>query len=144
MAVDVAVVAVAVALRLAYQLGWLGLPGWLDRLLAMLVLVYVIRLVLQWALLFQRSDGYAVLANALRCHDLSRATWLTTKLRLWRLTDTEAAELAAIHATGEPPAGSDGATWLACSRWPGCWWPSSSRSWSRWCARSVASCYTPR
>jgi putative peptide zinc metalloprotease protein len=96
MAIDTTVLAVALALRLADRLAWLGLPGWLDRLLAMLVLLQLIRLLLQWALLFQRSDGYAVLANALRCHDLTRATWLTTKRRLRRLTGADATELASI------------------------------------------------
>jgi hypothetical protein len=43
-----------------------------------------------------RSDGYAVLANALHCHNLYRATWLTAKDRLWRLPPDEAAELTGI------------------------------------------------
>jgi putative peptide zinc metalloprotease protein len=95
-AVDLAVAALALALRLAHQDGLIPLPSWLDRLLAAIVLLQLFRTFLQGALLFLRTDGYAVLANALRCHDLYRATWLTTKRRLWRLTEPEAAELAAI------------------------------------------------
>jgi putative peptide zinc metalloprotease protein len=96
MAFEVTLVAVALALRLAHRADAITLAGWLDRLLAAVVLVHVMRIVWQWAALFMRSDGYAVLANALRCHDLFQATWLTTKERLWRLTGPEATELASI------------------------------------------------
>lgn len=96
MAIDVVVLAVLLGLRLAHRVDLLHLAGWVDRLLAALVLLLLLRLLWQWAALFMRSDGYAVLANALRCHDLYRTTWLTTKNRLWRLTGPEAAELAAV------------------------------------------------
>jgi hypothetical protein len=96
MAFDVVVLAVALGLRLAYRVDLVGLPGWVDRLLAAVVLMQLLGIVWQWAALFLRSDGYAVLANALRTHDLYRATWLTTKDRLWRLTGADAAELASI------------------------------------------------
>jgi hypothetical protein len=96
MAFDVTLVAVALALRLAHRADAIMLAGWVDRLLAAVVLVHLMRIVWQWAALFLRSDGYAVLANALRCHDLFRATWLTTKERLWRLTGPEVAEFASI------------------------------------------------
>lgn len=95
-AVDLTVAALALALRLTHQDGLVPLPAWLDRLLAAIVLLQLYRTFLQGTLLFLRTDGYAVLANALRCHDLYRATWLTTKRRLWRLTDPEATELATI------------------------------------------------
>ncbi|HEY8450815.1 MAG: hypothetical protein FWJ70_12075 [Micromonosporaceae bacterium] len=95
MAFDAVVLAVALSLRLANRTGALVLPGWLDRLLAAVVLVQVVVIVWQWGAVFLRSDAYAILANALRCHDLYRTTWLTTKDRLWRLTDAERAELNA-------------------------------------------------
>lgn len=96
MAFDVAVLAAALGLRLAHRTDLIVLPGWVDRLLAAVVLVQLLGIIWQWAALFLRSDGYAVLANALRCHDLYRATWLTTKDRLRGLTATETTELAAI------------------------------------------------
>jgi hypothetical protein len=95
-AVDLTVAALALALRFAHQEGLVTLPSWLDRLLAAIVLVQLFRTFLQGALLFLRTDGYALLANALRCHDLYRATWLTMKRRLWRLSEPEAAEFAAM------------------------------------------------
>jgi len=93
---NVVVLAVALGLRLAHRTDLFVLPAWLDRLLAAVVITQILAIVWQWAALFLRSDGYAVLANALRCHDLNRATWLTTKARLWRVTEAEAAEFAAI------------------------------------------------
>jgi hypothetical protein len=94
MALDVTVLAAALAPRLAHRVDLVTLPGWLDRFLGGVGLVLVTGIIWQWAALIARSDGYAILANALRCHDLYRATWLTTKERLWRLTADEAAELA--------------------------------------------------
>jgi hypothetical protein len=96
MAFDVAALAVALGLRLAHRSDLVVLPGWLDRLLAAVVLVQLVAIGWQGAALFIRTDGYAVLANALRCHDLYRATWLTTKDRLWGLTATEITELGTI------------------------------------------------
>jgi putative peptide zinc metalloprotease protein len=93
---DVVVLAAALGLRLTNRIGLLALAGWIDRLLAAIVLMQLTAVVWQWAALFMRSDGYAVLANALRCHDLYRATWLTTKDMLWKLTAVEAKELVAI------------------------------------------------
>lgn len=98
MAFDVTLLAVVLALRLGYRADLLPLPGWLDRLLGSVVLLQVISIGWQWAALLMRSDGYAVLANALRCHDLYRATWLTTKQRVWRLTEAETTELASMSA----------------------------------------------
>jgi hypothetical protein len=96
MAFDAVTVAVALGLRLAHHHSLLVLPGWADRLLAAIILVQLVGILWQWAALVMRSDGYAVLANALRCHDLYRATWLTSKQRLWRLAGAENAELSAI------------------------------------------------
>jgi hypothetical protein len=96
MAFDCVVLAVALLLRLLYRESLLGLPPVIDRILGAAVLTLVFGVVWQWAGVFLRSDGYAVLANALRCHNLYRATWLTAKDRLWRLTPADAAELADI------------------------------------------------
>lgn len=93
-AIDGVVLATALGLRLAHRSDLITLPSWVDRLLAAVVLALLLVTIWQLAALFMRSDAYAVLANALRCHDLYRATWLTTKQRLWRLTDAESAELA--------------------------------------------------
>ena len=98
MALDITIVAVALCLRLAHRSGLVVLPGWLDRLLAAAVLILLVGVVWQWAALFMRSDGYAVLANVLRCHDLYRATWLTTKYRIWVLSNEESTELAGISS----------------------------------------------
>jgi putative peptide zinc metalloprotease protein len=95
MAFDGTVLAGALGLRLLDEYGVPGLPATIDRLLALVVLVEVLGIVWQWAGAFLRTDGYAVLANALRCHDLYRTTWLTTKNRLVRLSPAEREELAA-------------------------------------------------
>ncbi|MFI5496820.1 hypothetical protein [Actinoplanes sp. NPDC051859] len=96
MAIDGVVVAVALGLRLLYREDLIALPPTVDRVLATVILAQTIALVWQCAAVFLRSDGYAVLANALRCHNLYRATWLTLKSRLWRLGAGETAELADI------------------------------------------------
>ncbi|MEV4481409.1 hypothetical protein [Micromonospora coxensis] len=93
MAFDCCMLVVALLARLAYQRGVLALPPTLYRVLGAVVLFTILAIVWQWAALFARSDGYAVLANLLRCHDLHRATWLTTKRRIWRLSDDEQREL---------------------------------------------------
>lgn len=113
MAFDVAVLAVALATRWAHRVDLIDMPGWLDRLLAAVVLAQLLGIVWQWAALFMRSDGYAVLANALRCHDLYRATWLVSKGRLGRLSAAEAAELASISAHDRRVAGWFGVLYLA-------------------------------
>jgi hypothetical protein len=96
MAWDTSLLAGALALRLLYRADLLGLPPTLDRLLGVVVLTQVVTLTWQGAAIFLRTDGYAVLANALRCHNLYRASWLTTKDRFWRLTPAETAELAEV------------------------------------------------
>jgi hypothetical protein len=96
MALNGVLLAVALGLRLLYRADALPVPPVVDRLLGVVVLYEMFAIVWQWAAVFLRSDGYAVLANALRCHNLYRATWLTAKDRLWPLTPAEADELAAI------------------------------------------------
>jgi putative peptide zinc metalloprotease protein len=56
-----------------------------------------------------------VLTNALRCNDLYRATWLTTKDRVWRLTPAEIAELDAIGTRDRRVARWFGLVYLAGS-----------------------------
>ncbi|MEU5861885.1 hypothetical protein ABZ815_11965 [Nonomuraea sp. NPDC047529] len=94
MAIDVVVVATALGLRLLDRAGMLTLPETLSGLLGAVVLYRLVGIVWQWAAVPMRSDGYAVLANALRCHNLYRVTWLTAKAGLFRLPPAEAAELA--------------------------------------------------
>lgn len=56
---------------------------------------------------------YAVLANALRCHDLHRATVLTTRDRLLGLDETERRELEAISEHDRSVASWFGVAYLA-------------------------------
>jgi putative peptide zinc metalloprotease protein len=95
MALDSTVLAAALGLRWLYLAGVVGLPAVLARLLGAIVLLQSISIATQWLLLFARSDAYAVIANALRCHNLYRTTWLTAKRRLWPLSTAEESELAA-------------------------------------------------
>ncbi|MFC4015026.1 hypothetical protein ACFOY2_47975 [Nonomuraea purpurea] len=92
MAIDTVVLATALGLRL------LEPPGPLDDFLAAVVLSQIFGIIWQWAALPLRSDSYALLANALRCHNLYRTTWLTAKAKLLRLTQDEAAELSEMSA----------------------------------------------
>jgi putative peptide zinc metalloprotease protein len=95
LAMDVTLLAVALGLRLLHREQVLTLPAVLDRFLGVTVLAQTYVIVWQWAALPMRTDGYAVLANALRCHNLYRITWLTLRDRLFRLSGEQAAELAA-------------------------------------------------
>lgn len=96
MAIDVTILSVALGLRFPDARTGLALPSLLDRMLAALVTIQCLSVVYQWLLLFLRSDGYAIIANALRCHNLYRATALTAKQKFYRLNEDERAELAAI------------------------------------------------
>jgi hypothetical protein len=113
MALDVSMLAGALGLRLLVELDVIGLPAVVDRLLALLVLAKTLAIVWQWVGVFLRSDGYAVLANALRCHDLYRVTWLTAKNRLVRLPVAEREELAAAGARDQSVARWFGAVFVA-------------------------------
>ena len=93
-AFDGCVLAAALVLRLLYWEGLIGLPPTLDRLLGAVVFTQSVSMLWQAGAVFLRTDGYAVLANALRCNDLYRITWLTMKDRLARLTRAEAREFA--------------------------------------------------
>jgi hypothetical protein len=65
MAIDTVVLAAALGLRLLDSEGAVRLPRLLDDLLGAAVLYQLLGIVWQWAALFMRNDGYAVLANAL-------------------------------------------------------------------------------
>ncbi|MFB9368156.1 hypothetical protein ACWCYY_13075 [Kitasatospora sp. NPDC001664] len=94
MAFDAVVLAVALGLRLLHHRELIQLTGLTDRLLGLVVLNQLTAIAWQWFGVFLRSDGYAVLANALRCHNLNRVTWLTVKRRMVTLAEPEARELA--------------------------------------------------
>lgn len=112
MAFDFAVLAGALGLRLLVELGVIDLPAVVDRFLAMFVLAKTLAIAWQWVGVFLRTDGYAVLANALRCHDLYRTTWLTVKNRLVRLPVAEGEELAAAGARDQSVARWFGAVFV--------------------------------
>lgn len=94
-AIDVTLLAVALGLRLLHREQVIALPPVLDRFLGMAVLAQTYVIVWQWAALPLRTDGYAILANALRCDNLYRTTWLTLKDRLFGLTREQTVEVAA-------------------------------------------------
>jgi len=96
MAFDVVVLAAVLGLRSLNTADVVDIPGFADRLLAAVAILVTTSVVWQWTGIFLRTDVYAVLANALRCHNLYRATWLTVKDRLVTLTDAERDELEAI------------------------------------------------
>jgi putative peptide zinc metalloprotease protein len=93
MALDSVWLAATLVLRLLYVEGVITMPAVWFRLLGALTLLLALSIAMQWLLMFARNDGYAVLANALRCHNLYRTTWLTAKRRVWRLTAAERSEL---------------------------------------------------
>jgi hypothetical protein len=111
--IDGVALAAALATRLAYREGLLDLPPVLDRVLGVVVLALVTSISWQVTAVCLRNDGYAMIANALGCHNLYRATWLTTKDRLFRLRDAEAEELAAIGDHDRRVARWFGVTYLA-------------------------------
>jgi hypothetical protein len=96
MAVDAVVLALALAVQALAAAGVLAVPGWVGRLAAAVAFLKVLGIVQQWALVFLRSDAYALLANVLGCHNLYRATWLTTKRRTVGLSAAERDELARV------------------------------------------------
>ncbi|MEW2384587.1 hypothetical protein AB0873_21205 [Micromonospora sp. NPDC047707] len=96
MAFDVTVLALALVARLGHREDLWNLPAVLDRFLGAVVLFEILGIAWQCGGIFLRSDMYAVLANALRCHNLYRATWLVNKARLWGLDAREQTELENI------------------------------------------------
>lgn len=90
MAWDSLVLAAALGLRLLSDQGYLHL-AW-SGLPAAIALQAMTGLLWQ-ALLFLRTDLYAVMVNLLGCRNLYRTTYLYLKQRLWRLLAWEATEL---------------------------------------------------
>lgn len=97
MAFDTVILSASLGLRLGFREEVLFFPPLLDRALGMLIIRQVAVLVWQLFAVAWRSDGYAVLANLLHCQNLYRATWLTTKSRVWRVTSDEVDELAGVN-----------------------------------------------
>lgn len=95
-AFDVMILAIAVGMRLAFREELLHHPPGLDRFFGAVVFRQLIVLVWQIAGVAFRTDSYVLLANALGCHNLYRATALTARYRLWKLSESEAEELAGM------------------------------------------------
>lgn len=104
-AFDIVVLAASLLLRLAYREEFLPIPPGLDRLLGAIVFRQIVVLIWQLSGVAFRSDTYVVLANALSCHNLYRATTLTVKRGVWRLSAAESDELAAIGPRDRAAAG---------------------------------------
>jgi hypothetical protein len=96
MAFDTLVLATSLGLRFLWATGLIDLPPLLGRFLGALVLVQVVGLGWQ-ALVFLRTDLYAVLITALGCFNLTRLTTLSLKRKVRRLRPAEAAELRTAH-----------------------------------------------
>ena len=96
MAFDTLVLAASLGLRLLWASGLVDLPPLLVRFLGAVVLVQLLGLGWQ-ALVFLRTDLYAVLITALGCLNLSRVTALYLKSKVRRLGRAEAAELRTAH-----------------------------------------------
>jgi putative peptide zinc metalloprotease protein len=96
LAFDTVVLATALALRLLWMEGLVDLPPLVVRFLAAVVLLNVIGIGFQ-ALVFLRTDLYAVLLTVLGCRNLYRVNFLILKAKLRRLTLDERRELADAH-----------------------------------------------
>jgi putative peptide zinc metalloprotease protein len=97
-AFDVAVMALAMGVRFGYREGVLPYSAELDALLGAVAFRQLVVIFWQLAGIAFRTDGYQLLANALGCHNLYRATSLTAKHWVWRLNEREAKELAGMGA----------------------------------------------
>ncbi len=96
MAFDSVVLALCLALRLLMGTGLLDMPPLLYRFFGALVLVEFIGLGFE-ALIFLRTDLYAVLITALGCYNLYLVNKLYLKSKIRPLNPGEAAELASAH-----------------------------------------------
>lgn len=95
-AFDVVLLSAALLMRLGFREEVLNHPPWFDRFLGAIVFRQLFVLVWQLFGVAFRTDSYAVLANALGCQNLYRATALAMKFRLWRLDAREEAEFAGM------------------------------------------------
>jgi hypothetical protein len=96
MVFDVLVLAVAVAVRVAWSAELLDLPPALIRILGVLVTLNVFSIMFQ-CLVFLRTDLYAVMITALGLRNLDRVTRLRLKAVLHIARPAELTELAAAH-----------------------------------------------
>lgn len=96
LAFDVVLLAAALLIRLGFREEILNDPPQFDRFLGAVVFRQVIVVIWQLAGVGFRSDSYVVLANALGCHNLFRATALTFRYRTSGLDAGQAGELAAM------------------------------------------------
>ncbi|GAB2934840.1 hypothetical protein [Streptomyces mayteni] len=98
LAVDSVLLAALLAGRLAIDVGAWSPPGTVDSLLAAWVFVKVVQMLWQ-SMVFLRTDLYAVLVNALGCHNLWRVKSLLLRRAFGRLSEEQAEELAASSET---------------------------------------------
>ncbi|KAB8196527.1 hypothetical protein FH608_007270 [Nonomuraea phyllanthi] len=92
MAVDVTLLALLLGARLLIQEGWWHAPAAVDATLAVWVFLKLAGMLWQ-CMIFLRTDLYAVLVNALGCHNLWRVKTLLLRRAFGRLTAEQAAEL---------------------------------------------------
>jgi putative peptide zinc metalloprotease protein len=95
-AFDVTLMALAMGLRLGFREEIFHHSPEFDRFLGAVVFRQMVVLIWQLAGVAFRTDTYVLLANALGCHNLHRATTLTARYRLWKLNEHEAQELAGM------------------------------------------------
>lgn len=95
-AFDAVLLAVVLLLRLGFREEILNYPPEIDRFVGALVFRQLVVMIWQVSGVAFRGDSYAILANALGCHNLYRATALTMRHRLRHLTLDEVEELAGM------------------------------------------------
>jgi putative peptide zinc metalloprotease protein len=95
-ALDVVLLAAALAVRLPIDAGAWSPPDIVDRLLAAWIYAKLGGLLWQ-CMVFMRTDLYAVLVNALGCRNLWQVSNLTIRRRLRKLSAAQAAELTDAH-----------------------------------------------
>lgn len=116
MAWDTLVLSTFLALRVAWSHGHLDLPPLLVRFAGLVVVLEV--LALSWqALVFLRTDLYAVLVTRLGCLNLYGVSYLVLRRRLGLLGERGAAELAEAH-----PRDVRAAAWFALLTLAGMAW----------------------
>jgi hypothetical protein len=118
MAWDVCVLSTCLALRLAWSNGILDVPPLLVRIAGLIVVLEVLALAWQ-ALVFLRTDLYAVLVTRLGCLNLYRVSTLELRRRVGLLRAAEAAELAGAHPRDLRAAAWFGVVTLAGIIWAG-------------------------
>jgi hypothetical protein len=116
MAWDTLVLSTFLALRVAWSHGYVDLPPLLVRFAGLVVVLEV--LALSWqALVFLRTDLYAVLVTRLGCFNLYRVSYLVLRRRFGLLGRRATAELADAHPRDVRAAGWFGLLTLAGIVW---------------------------